>query len=385
MSEMNFVKQLKHALQFIAFVVFTIQVVHAMLNYTTGPTMVSESLKNISAVDRQVHISMCKMGQFNYSRSKLLGYESSTPFMAGDVSNKSLVSWTGANDLLSFDETLQHLFLSNMKTDSVQASKNTTNHFYLPFGFCTTVKGILEDILDNFRRQISFYIKTPGEYIIFISDDAAILHFQLPYPLMTGERLKISIPEDADYIKKVYHSVQVYETKDASGKELCTTYPTAKYKSYTDCVEKENRRRIMPALGCMVPWMSAKDTCKKPFLRMPDHDDVIDWIKQTYKYSWTGFKFRSKTCRLSCHLISTHAKYHHTHKQTMYDNKLTIYFEENVKVKTIGPAYGMEALIVEIGSSLGLWLGISIVGIFDIFVVTLFKVLGFLRSNFQLK
>ena len=80
-------------------------------------------------------------------------------------------------------------------------------------------------------------------------------------------------------------------------------------------------------------------------------------------------------------------KNHHTqpHKQTMYDNKLTIYFEENVKVKTIGPAYGTKALIVEIGSSLGLWLGISVVGLFDIFVATLFKVLGFFRASLRLK
>ena len=64
-----------------------------------------------------------------------------------------------------------------------------------------------------------------------------------------------------------------------------------------------------------------------------------------------------------------------------YD-RITIYFEETVKVKTIGPAYGLGSLIVEIGSSLGLWLGISVVGLFDVLVLTLSRATMLLRLSF---
>ena len=292
MSIMSYVKKLKFGLQFVALIVFTVQVVTALMHYIAGPTMVSEGMKNISALDRSVHISMCRMDQYNYSRSKLLGYTSSTPFLAGDFSNKSLLSWTGANDSLTFKDTLRYLF--NSKTDSISASRNTTSHFLLPFGLCTTVTGDFKDILDTEKRNVKFYIKSSGKYIIFISDDAATLNFQLPYPLMTGERIKISIPEmkDAYYRQKEYYSVQIFETVDNSGKGLCTAYPTQKYTSYANCVEQENRRLIMPVLGCMVPWMSDKDTCHTPIPRLPAHQDVIAWLKQTYHYAFTGFNFR---------------------------------------------------------------------------------------------
>ena len=37
-------------------------------------------------------------------------------------------------------------------------------------------------------------------------------------------------------------------------------------------------------------------------------------------------------------------------------------------------AYDMGSLLVEIGSSLGLWLGISIIGIFDVLAAAVFKI-----------
>ena len=38
------------------------------------------------------------------------------------------------------------------------------------------------------------------------------------------------------------------------------------------------------------------------------------------------------------------------------------------KVESVVLAYGFDDLLVEIGSSLGLWLGLSVVGMFDVFV-----------------
>ena len=39
-----------------------------------------------------------------------------------------------------------------------------------------------------------------------------------------------------------------------------------------------------------------------------------------------------------------------------------------IKVESVVLAYGFDDLLVEIGSSLGLWLGLSVVGIFDVFI-----------------
>ena len=44
-----------------------------------------------------------------------------------------------------------------------------------------------------------------------------------------------------------------------------------------------------------------------------------------------------------------------------------------MEVEHIVDAYGPTALLVEVGSALGLWLGLSVVGIFDIVVLVLTK------------
>ena len=131
----------------------------------------------------------------------------------------------------------------------------------------------------------------------------------------------------------------------------------------------------------MVPWMSDKDTCKKPIPRLPSHTTVINWLKLIYKYSWTGFYFDSESCLLPCTLLSTHAKYLQMTRKTYDDHRISLFFENTVSVQTILPAYSWGNLLVEIGSSLGLWLGISVVGIFDIGVVAVFKIAQCMSSR----
>ena len=47
-------------------------------------------------------------------------------------------------------------------------------------------------------------------------------------------------------------------------------------------------------------------------------------------------------------------------------------------------AYDFDSLIVEIGSSLGLWLGLSIAGMFDILILTGFTTQKILQGNYQI-
>ena len=56
-------------------------------------------------------------------------------------------------------------------------------------------------------------------------------------------------------------------------------------------------------------------------------------------------------------------------KSTMQKDRLNLNFDKNIKVERIVAAYDFETLLVEIGSSLGLWLGLSVVGVFDALVI----------------
>ena len=50
-----------------------------------------------------------------------------------------------------------------------------------------------------------------------------------------------------------------------------------------------------------------------------------------------------------------------------------------MQVEKIVAAYGVEELLVEVGSCLGLWLGLSVVGIFDEIVLVFNKIKTFIQ------
>ena len=51
-----------------------------------------------------------------------------------------------------------------------------------------------------------------------------------------------------------------------------------------------------------------------------------------------------------------------------------LYFEETIEVGMVVYAYDFVSLLVEMSSSLGLWLGLSVLGVFDILVLTAVKI-----------
>ena len=119
----------------------------------------------------------------------------------------------------------------------------------------------------------------------------------------------------------------------------------------------------------MVPWMSEYDQCSEPIQRRPQHNQLREWLVHMYKYSKTGFHYQSDSCQLPCTKISIHSIFQDSRTRKSGPNKINLYFAENIPVEKTVLAYGFVSLLVEIGSSLGLWLGLSVVGMFDVSVL----------------
>ena len=51
---------------------------------------------------------------------------------------------------------------------------------------------------------------------------------------------------------------------------------------------------------------------------------------------------------------------------TAETDRIELHFDETIKIENIVEAYDFGSLLVEVGSSLGLWLGLSVVGLFDV-------------------
>ena len=149
-------------------------------------------------------------------------------------------------------------------------------------------------------------------------------------------------------------------------------YPGDNFEGYSDCVNEESYQKILSVLGCMVPWMSDRNQCKGPVQRLTKHENLIKWLMMNYKNSKTGFHYKSLACPLPCTLLSAHSKYIRSSNHDK--NKLVLYIEDRVRVESVALAYGWDSLLVEIGSCLGLWLGLSVVGLYDFLVLAVEKI-----------
>ena len=373
---MRVIKRLKTILQIVAFIIFCLQIMLAIQKYNAAPTMVSESSKTVTTLDKPMLVIICQMSQFDYARSLLLGYQSSGPFLRGEQINKTILSWTGTRNM-TFNETLNYLYPSEIEKGNIYAGfRDTYTSFILPYGLCTVAEGKLSKLLSNDPKRFTVFLKKAGKYSVFITDMAAALRFQFHRPLTTGDSISIEILANSTLRKRLHYIVELTEREVNTHDGSCTNYPDqAGYTSYKHCVAEENRRRILPILGCMVPWMSDENQCIGVLKRLPKHDDMLEWIKILYRYTYSGDYFPFSSCPLPCNLVSAHAVFlQESEDELNGHHMITINFKKTVKVETVILAYNWDSLLVEIGSSLGLWLGLSVVGTFDILILGICRI-----------
>ena len=180
---------------------------------------------------------------------------------------------------------------------------------------------------------------------------------------MAGERISILVDNKTKYYDfQVKLTENRKETQDGS----CMNYPSLEHQSYTTCIDEELRGFVVPTLGCMIPWMSELEQCAGNVTRLTNNHQIEKWLSDVIQESWRGFQYKSTRCPLPCNLITGKASYLLSGEYE--HNIFGLYLEDEVKVERIMLAYGFTDLLVEIGSCLGLWLGLSVVGIFDIVV-----------------
>ena len=334
------------------------------------PSTTSLETKTLSTLDKPILVSVCKTSQFEYKRAFNFGYATSTPFIQGLTTNSSVVSWTGLQANMTFNETLAYLYNSGLENIR-SIGESTTNRFLIPYGLCKVYQG-------NPEKRIRLKIKSNGEkyeYFIFISDPSATVQFQMPNPLMTGDKIRIETHENITIQKNQDYYIELKETGIEIDDGSCAVYPNHNHNSYSDCVDEETRSKFLPMFGCIAPWISTKNQCVGLTPRLPEQEPVLQWVREVYKSSWGGFHYKSETCLLPCTLLSARSKFQHLTKVSHQSfNEISLHFDDQIKVKKIILAYDFVALLVEIGSSLGLWLGLSVVGVYDVLVQAIVQV-----------
>ena len=256
---MHELQRMKQLILAISICLFTCQMWTAWQKYQSEPTMVSKGTKRLFDLNKPLLLTVCKLDQFDPDKASQLGYSSFTDFVAGEIaSNKSVLSWNGLDDGLTPNETMNTIFKSEM-VHVKRGFVNSTMRFILPYGFCQVAVGPTPDIIHKGTNDILIEIKKPGQYTVYISDQALSTPHQIN-SLMSGTRVKIHT-QTGSYIRE-YFRVHLKEENLLDTNKDCTAYPDKSgHVSYAQCIEEENRSKMLPLVGCLAPWMSNKDQC----------------------------------------------------------------------------------------------------------------------------
>ena len=134
-------------------------------------------------------------------------------------------------------------------------------------------------------------------------------------------------------------------------------------------------------MDCLPPWLSSKDECSRT---TTTHDQTKQEISEIIYQNFTSPQEKLKIlntekkcknpCRKMTNTISLAAQYRHFGKTT-----LEFRFRNTVKIEKKIVVYTFFNFIIDVGSSLGLWLGLSALGITDLVIQVLMVAKTFIK------
>ena len=358
---MELVKLIRTLVQIFALGIFVFQMQNSIRKYISRPVVQQSSTTTFDSIPKPV-IFVCEDGQFNYEKARQNGYKSFSRFNLGILSDTTTISWRGKNGNLSFKELQEDIFDYDYSTFVHQTSLTGDDYkwtdapadlvYFIPQKFCMKPKQTLKGM--NFRSTKKSFLylddpeKTNGLRITRIDS-------------WKGE---LGPTGNLTFNGKLYEvQISIHDSKVHDGL-TCTDYKKIG-TSYGECVENEFKRELLGWFGCLPPWFPKKienlECSDAKTANTPGFDALVEIIKLI-----KGLDLKvAESCLPPCTTMSWKLKelYHQTNVEKYSYIELKIM--DNIIVYTDVCAYDVFSLVVDLGSSIGLWLGLSAVGIFD--------------------
>ena len=131
-------------------------------------------------------------------------------------------------------------------------------------------------------------------------------------------------------------------------------------------------------LGCIVPWLTANQSCSNNQQLGPTKiAEFTKFICRFGKKFMAGRGCTSQTCPPPCHQLLVKAELtYQMQTQDKFDGRMFLDISPQVKETKHVIEYGGFHLVVDVGSSLGLWIGLSILGLYDLMLDLVIKFVG---------
>ena len=360
---------IRNLFQTLAIILFIFQFQQSVRKYFEYPIVELTSETPVENLTPPV-IYICQDNLFNYKKARSFGYFISTNFMAGILMNSSKVSWNTKYGNMTYTDLESSLFEYDYSTLNVSLVLNKFTQinlpvqktFLFPHGYCLKVL--------NVKPTPRLTITSEKKILLMLVDPA------------TENSIRIDKTKDAETEvgphSKPFYEMGLYDIHytlhDSTIKDgiTCTDY-TKSENSYALCLSSVLKEELLQVYGCLPPWYKDNNfdqQCKQvdidadSLMNKTIVDDLYDLLSNREIKLF-------KRCLPPC--IKMEIKLERTLHLTnlLLRAKIDVKSRDWATVKTQDYSYDIFSLTVDLGSALGLWLGLSMISILDYVLVSL--------------
>ena len=359
---------------------FCYQTQIAIQRWIYPPIVDSNDVYNIADAELPV-ITICAKNQFDQHSMRDFGYNSTTSLLGGiDARNPQVFSW-GALDNLSFFEVVDEIqFFDKVEPYAVYDKQDGNfeklryeKRFYPMFGWCADVVHYPMTDSGQVALEIRAQRKTGGSFFdaeVFLTAKKLRTKHTINKQSHIGSKIIIRHKEDYEFMVEV----KQMSNYDPRNPDACKEFED---NDFEKCANEELKDIFKPVFKCYPPWISSQNQCNgiiKKTEEMKNLTGIKSHIEKTIKEIVEMKTFSAKKkCFTPCSFIrSTLISTGIEKGEGLYSSTITLNFNEVVLHRTKRLAYEFSDFLIDMGSSLGLWFGLSVFGITDL-VVTAFQ------------
>ena len=333
----------------------------ATKNLMDPPTVDSTYERNITNDDIPL-VTICPTNQFNVTRLQKLQYYHA--FQSLSEVDLLLKGFTLCNDTnlctswgpqlnLSFENLLGQVFDMDMNVNiNIQGGDYRRNLVFIPgVGMC------IETFFMNATEEVEISYRGQGQYRALMTNRNYRSYFMPDITSHIGNTI-IMNPRSLYFI-----NVKIYERYICVKSKITETD-----KDFAKCVDNKIQEEFRQNnIKCVPPWLSKDKQCDDIYPRdfYGNFENVFqkNFIDMLSIFSNIRIE---EDCRKSCKetIYAVNDKGARKH----FAGGATISLQQKVIVTEKVPNYNGFQFIIDVGSSLGLWLGLSILQLHDIIV-----------------
>ena len=357
---MNASKAFRMLILLISFMMFIWQASVAVGNLMDQPVVDLTERFSIADIDPLL-ITICPLEQWDYTELQQYGYYHEQNLLNG-FNSLGTMAW-GAQYNLTFEELVSRVSKYNLSESdmSIQNRKVWKNaeyeiRFYPMHGYCYDLVNI------STSGELKIHTRYPQyqEAVVYITDKKLRTKNTVFAESHWGSKIILQKGLRQEFVVKV-EQLSHFDPRDPDD---CKEYDP---DAYEKCIDDELQKVWKPMINCNPPWLSPKDQCDN-MINVTVTQIEIDKMVNTGNGIFQMTTYPAKeSCTKPCTVTQPNIFFEYEGKAHYHlVSSLVLNFGNQVVYTSKKLAYGPSDFLIDMGSSLGLWFGLSVFGITDL-------------------